>query len=138
MSESLTAASAARGSPESRAGRRRLVVAGATIVVPFLAWAGSLGGSYVLQDFTCLNYASAGTPAAESNLQITLTLLNLAMLVITVVSGAVAGWILRRAADGPHPELLRFLGFVGGASALTCAFSVILIGIQPLLLEVCS
>lgn len=137
MSETSAATPTARESEEPAQSRRWAGLGTAAVLVPIGAWGVSLAGSYVLQAFSCLTYASAGVSPPEMRLGWVLVGVNVAMLIITLLAGVTGLWVLRRAADGPRPRLQWFLGFLGAVLALVFAFSIVLIGFQPLFLEVC-
>lgn len=127
-----------RHSHDDRSSRRLTALATASFLVPPAAWLLSLGGSYVLEDFTCTAVASAGRTPPEWGLWALLLALNAVLLLITLLAG-ITGWgALRRAGRTARPNLVRFLGGVGAVLSLVMAYGIVLIGTQLLFLEVCG
>lgn len=112
----------------------RSTVRGVTVlVVPLLAWITSLAASYVLQDFTCTAYSTAGHEPPEQALLIVITAVNVVLLAITIACGVLA-WRETRA----HTGVRHFLGYIGVALAAFMAWGIILIAVNPFILGVCA
>lgn len=101
------------------------------------AWLVSLGLSYAVEDFTCAAFASAGAPAPAGSVRGVLLGLNVLMLALTVAAGVVS-WRVLRTEQAHRSALVRFLGQGGVSFAAVFALGVVLIGMNPLLLEVCA
>lgn len=109
----------------------------AIVVASPAAWSISLLFSYVIQDFTCAAVASAGHPTPDSTLRAILFILNGALLAITIAAG-VLGWSwLRRYSRQEWSAVDRFLAVLAVSFAPLFAFGIVLIAINPLVLEVC-
>ncbi|GAA4431291.1 hypothetical protein GCM10023169_35670 [Georgenia halophila] len=120
------------GTSTTRRATRRGVVA---LVVPPVAWTASLYLSYVVQDFTCSSVASAGGGVAGGALSAVLIGLNVVLLLATVVAGLTGLAVARHAGRGAG--LLPFLGYVGAAAAVVFGYSIVLLGLTPVVLGVC-
>jgi hypothetical protein len=116
---------------------RRTRAAVASVVVPAVAWAVALGASYAVQDFACTAYASAGAQAPDTAVGAVVLALDAALLLITVAAGVVAFLALRRA-RATDDDLLRFLGALGLALAIGFGAGIVLVAVNPLVLEVCA
>lgn len=114
--------------PTGRATARGLI---ATIVPP-VAWLVSLAASYVLQDFACSAYASAGAAAPDGSILVGLLAGNAVLLLVTVVAG-VLGTLEYRREEGVR----GFLGLIGLGSSVVFGLGIVLIAVNPLVLEVC-
>lgn len=111
---------------------RGTVLAVLSVVIPPLAWLGSLGGSYLVQDFVCSAYESAARPGPDGTVLVLILVGNALLLVLTLLAGW-AGWVRwRRGARGE-----RFLGLIGLGTMPFFALGIILIALPPLFLEVC-
>ncbi|GGH47983.1 hypothetical protein [Microbacterium album] len=108
----------------------------ASFTVPPVAWLGSLGLSYVIEDFTCAAVASAAAPVPDAALQVLLLVLNAVLLIVCLAAGALGVVLARR--DDEERNTIAFLGWTGVASAALFGFGIVLIGIHPLLLGICS
>jgi hypothetical protein len=131
----------AAGRPEESPPRHRVDrgvrAAVAAVIVPAVAWALALGASYAVQDFACTAYASAGAPAPDAAVGAVVLALDAVLLLVTVAAGVLAVRALRRgrAADD---HLLGFLGALGLALALGFGAGIVLVAVNPLVLEVCA
>lgn len=107
----------------------------AAAVVPLAAWSASFLGSYVLQDFGCHAAAAADRTLSPTTLPVFLLVANAVLLVISLLC-AVAGqfWLRRHTMEAVD----RFLARVALGGGLLFGFSIILIGINPAVLEVCT
>lgn len=111
---------------------RGTALALASVVVPPLAWIMSLAASYVIQDFTCTNFASAGRPGPDGPVLWLILGLNAVLLILAVLAGA-AGWRQWRTGH----RTVRYLGLVGAGASLLFVLGIVLIAMPPLFLEVC-
>jgi hypothetical protein len=116
-------------------GTRRGVLA---VLAPIVAWAISLAGSYVLQDFVCSAVGSAGRAAPGSGLTLTLVVLNVAMLLVCIAAGVLAVVAGRAAGKEAGAGLARFLALFGVLSAFMFGYGVVLIAVTPLLYGPCQ
>ncbi|MFC8923065.1 hypothetical protein [Cellulosimicrobium sp. NPDC057127] len=123
--------------PEPHRVDRRVRAAVASVLVPPVAWAVALGASYAVQDFACTAYASAGAPAPDAAVGAVVLALDAVLLLLTVAAGVVALRALRRA-RATDDDLLRFLGALGLALAVGFGAGIVLIAVNPLVLEVCA
>jgi hypothetical protein len=122
---------------------RRVDIRGAwtgvlSVLVPPAAWLLSLGGSYAVEDFTCAAFSSAGAMSPDQALRIVLTVLNAVLFAVTLVAGIMGFLLARRSPRLRGGWVLLFLGSVGALLALIFAYSIVLIGLHPLVLEVCA
>lgn len=117
--------------------RRPLPVATVAALAPPVAWLLSLGLSYVIEDFVCTAAASAGAPAPTETVRVLIVVLNIVLLLVTVAAG-LAGFAAARRAPSNGSGAALFLGYTGALLAMMFAFGIILIGINPLVLEVCA
>lgn len=111
---------------------RGTLIAVASVVVPPLAWLGSLAASYTVQDFTCSAFASAARPGPDGTVLVLLLVGNALLLVLTALTGW-GGWT--RWQKGSRGE--RFLGLVGAGMTPVFLLGIVLIALPPLFLEVC-
>lgn len=118
--------------------RRPLPIATAAALIPPAAWLLSLGLSYVIDDFVCTAAASAGAPAPSSSVRILIIVLNIVLLLVTLAAGLAGFSVARRAPSANGSGSARFLGYTGALLALMFAFGIVLIGVNPLVLEVCA
>lgn len=117
-----------------RTQRRDAALAVASVLVPILAWLASLALSYAVADFTCRAVTSAGNPGPKGVVVPVVTVANAVLLLLTVAAGVVGLWVARR---GERPPL-GFLGRIGAVTAGAFAFGIVLIAVNPLVLEVCG
>ncbi|WP_179951027.1 hypothetical protein [Xylanimonas oleitrophica] len=107
------------------------------VIVPPVAWVAALGLSYVVQDFTCTAYASNGAPAPSAGVGAVILATDAVLLLLTVAAGLVALRTVRHArADGGRP-LQAFCGLLGVMLAVAFGAGIVLIAVNPLVLEVC-
>lgn len=117
--------------------REPLPVAIVSALAPPVAWLLSLGLSYAIEDFVCTAAASAGAPPPTETVRVLIVVLNIVLLLVTVVAG-LAGFAAARRAPSHGSGAALFLGYTGALLAIMFAFGIILIGINPLVLEVCA
>lgn len=108
----------------------------ALLVVPPLVWIGSLAMSWLIQDFTCTAARTAGAAVPGNTLFWVLIVLNVVMLAIIVACGLDSLRTLRQARRTEAP-LMSFVGYAGVGLAALFGFGVTLIGITPLLFDIC-
>ena len=121
--------------PTIRPSRARLVT---LALVPLVTWSISLLFSYLIQDFACAAAQSAGQPVPATGLRVLLIVMNAVLLAVTIGSGALAGSSLRRPARPELNTVDRFLAVSAVAFAALVCFSIVMIGVNPLVLEVCT
>lgn len=114
----------------------RLAVA--AVLVPPVAWVCALGLSYVVQDFACTAYASAGRNPPTTVIGTVVVTLDVVLLVLTLAAGVVAWRTGRRATAGDSSPLFGFLGRLGTFLSLGFAAGIVMIAVNPLVLEVCA
>lgn len=127
-----------RGAEARRVNTRAALVGVLAVLVPPAAWLLSLGGSYAVEDFTCSAFTSAGAATPDEVLRIVLTVLNAVLLAVTLLAGAMGFLLARRSPRLRGSRVLFFLGSVGALLALIFAYSIVLIGLHSLVLEVCA
>lgn len=115
--------------------RRRLVVAALT---PLAAWSAAFLLSYVIQDFICAAAHSADQAVPATTVRVILVGLNAVLLLVTLGAGALGWSWWRRFRRQDRPGVERFLALITIVAAVLFAFSIVLIGINPLFLEVCT
>lgn len=115
--------------------RRPLPIATISALASSVLWLLSLAVSYAIEDFVCTATASAAVPQPSETLRILLVALNAVLLLLTLLAG-VLGFLAATRAEGLG--VATFLGYTGAVLAVMYAYSIVLIGIQPLLLEACS
>ncbi|MDO5629054.1 MAG: hypothetical protein Q4G43_12095 [Mobilicoccus sp.] len=103
------------------------------LAVPPIAWITSLAASFVLQHFICSAYSSAGRVPPQEALLVGITVVNVALLAITIACGVI-GWRESRRAE----NVRRFLGYVTIGSAAILGWGIVLIAVNPFALEVCA
>jgi heme/copper-type cytochrome/quinol oxidase subunit 3 len=113
-------------------------VAITALVTPLVAWAVSLAGSYLVQDFICSAARSADRPSPGATVDAILIALNAAMLALCVAAGALAAWSAVRARRRDRPPLVLFLAVAGMLGAVLFAYGVVLIGTNPLIYGGCQ
>lgn len=106
-------------------------------LLPSITWLLSLAASYVVEDFTCTAAASAAAPPPRDALLAILIAANVLLLLLTLAAGGVGLRLLRRHPDD-EARITSFLGWSIIAFSLVYAYSILLIGVHPLLLEVCG
>lgn len=112
--------------------RTRLLVAA---LLPLAAWSASFLGSYVVQDFACQAAASADRMLSPTTLPVALLVANALLLVICLLPALAGQLWLRRHTMQPVDRFLARAALIGG---LLFGFSIVLIGINPAVLEVCT
>lgn len=120
------------------AARPRTVRAAVTaVLVPPAAWLAALGLSYVVQDFACSAYTSAGRVPPATAIGAVVVGLDVVLLALTLAAGVVA-WQAYRHASAEHSPLPGFLGVLGMILSLAFAGGIVMIAVNPLVLEVCA
>ncbi|MGI5187220.1 hypothetical protein ACQEVI_03645 [Promicromonospora sp. CA-289599] len=114
----------------------RLAVAG--VLVPPAAWLGALGLSYLVQDFACTAYTSAGHSPPTTVIGAVVVGLDVVLLVLALAAGGVAWRVHRRTPDTEHSAPLNFLGLLGLLLSLGFGAGIVLVAVNPLVLEVCA
>ncbi|MFD2795800.1 hypothetical protein ACFS27_19725 [Promicromonospora vindobonensis] len=111
----------------------------AGVLVPPVAWLCALGLSYVVQDFACTAYASAGHPPPATMIGAIVVGLDVVLLVLVLAAGGVAWRVHRRAApDVERSSPLSFLGLLGVLLSVGFGAGIVLVAANPLVLEVCA
>lgn len=110
----------------------------AAVLVPPVAWVSALGLSYVVQDFACTAYASAGRTPPTAMIGAAVVGLDVVLLVLTLAAGVVAWRTDRRARTSDSSPLFGFLGRLGLFLALGFGAGIVMIAVTPLVLEVCA
>ncbi|GAB3553474.1 hypothetical protein GCM10027404_26000 [Arthrobacter tumbae] len=118
--------------------REPLPVATVAALTPPVVWLLSLGLSYAIEDFVCTAAASAGAPAPTETVRVLIIVLNIVLLLVTVAAGLAGFVAARRVPASNGSGAATFLGYTGALLAIMFAFGIILIGINPLVLEVCA
>jgi hypothetical protein len=118
--------------------RRSTRLAGTAFVVPSVAWVLSLGVSYALEDYSCSAAGSAGADAPRQGVFLLLMGLNVVLLLVCVGAGVIGVRAARQHRDRGPAAPVRFLGWTGAVMGLYFGLSIVLIGLAPLFLEVCS
>lgn len=113
----------------------RAVVA---VLVPPVAWLGALGLSYAVQDFACTAYASAGHNPPTTVIGAVVLGLDVVLLVLTLAAGGMAWRVHRRAGDGERTSAQSFLGLLGVLLSVGFGTGIVLVAVNPLVLEVCA
>lgn len=106
------------------------------LVIPPAAWTASLGLSWAVQDFTCSAMLTAGAAVPGQALFTTLLVINLVLLAVIILCGALCLRTLLRARR-VHSPLQSFLGLTGVALAVLFGFGVVMIGSAPFVFEIC-
>jgi hypothetical protein len=111
----------------------------AAVIVPAVAWAAALGLSYAVQDFACTAFTSVGQSPPSALIGTIVVVLDAILLAVCVAAGLVA-WRCARSArhGGPGAPLLGFLGHLGVLLATVFGASIVLIAVNPFVLEVCA
>lgn len=110
----------------------------AAVLVPPVAWVGALGLSYVVQDFACTAYASAGRTPPTTVIGAAVIGLDVVLLLLTLAAGVVAWRTNRGAPTSDSSPLFGFLGRLGLLLALGFGAGIVMIAVNPLVLEVCA
>lgn len=118
--------------------RRPLPIATISALASSVLWMLSLAVSYAIEDFVCTATASAAVPQPSETLRILLVALNAVLLLLTLLAGVLGFLAARAATRAEGLGVVTFLGYTGAVLAVMYAYSIVLIGIQPLLLEACS
>ncbi|MBE1874884.1 hypothetical protein [Myceligenerans pegani] len=116
---------------------RTVRAAVAAVLIPPAAWVTALGLSYLVQDFACTAYTSSGRPPPSTVIGALVIGLDAVLLALTLAAGAVA-WREHRRAAGDDSPLTGFLGLLGTALSLGFAAGIVMIAVNPLVLEVCA
>lgn len=118
--------------------RRPLPLAVISALSSSVLWLMSLGLSYGIEDFTCSAAASAAVPPPHQFLQVLLVALNGVLLLLTLAAGVIGFLVARSAHQTDGPGAARFFGYTGAMLAVMYAYSIVLIGVHPLIMEACS
>ncbi|RLV56275.1 hypothetical protein D9V41_07555 [Aeromicrobium phragmitis] len=122
----------------TRLSRRLGLLGTVAFLLPSVTWLLSLSGSYVVEDFACTAAASADAPPSTAALRAILIGSNVVLMAVTLLAGIAGWWLLRKARSSDTDAMYAFFGWTVLAFAILYAFSIVLIGIHPLLLEVCA
>lgn len=140
MSHALTASQDPRRALVRDRRRRRLGLA--AFLAPIMAWLISLAASYVIQDFTCSAYTSAGRippGAAVFWLVVTLNAVMLVVCIAAVITGiALLARGNRKSVREEDASRGGFLGVSAIVAGLFFGYGVALIGAAPLLFGGCG
>lgn len=117
---------------------RSVRLAIAAVLVPPVAWLGALGLSYLVQDFACTAYISAGQAPPTTAIGVAVVGLDAVLLGLAVLAGLVAWRTHRRAGADEDSPLLGFLGRLGLFLSLAFGAGIVMIAVNPFVLEVCA
>ncbi|MDR7381036.1 hypothetical protein [Promicromonospora iranensis] len=118
--------------------RRSPALALVGVLLPPVAWLCALGLSYLVQDFACTAYASAGHSPPATVIGAVVVGLDVVLLALAVSAGIMAWRVHRQARDTEPSSPLGFLGLLGLLLSVGFGAGIVLVAVNPLVLEVCA
>jgi hypothetical protein len=108
------------------------------VLLPPVAWLCALGLSYLVQDFACTAYTSAGHSPPAMVIGAIVVGIDVVLLALAVSAGVVAWRVHRQARDAEPSSPLGFLGLLGLLLSVGFGAGIVLVAVNPLVLEVCA